>query len=356
MSENFITIHGDSRHIPLADETVQTIITSPPYWNLRQYRADDSQLGMEETPAAYVANLIAVLAECYRILKPDGTLWLNLGDTYAGSAHGWCNHTESGDGAFRRPYLREWGGRKPPGYISSRTADGLKPKDLIGIPWRVAFALQGYILMPISYGKAVCNAIDNNDLSYLRTLRAAIDLWTNLADLGFYLRSDIIWHKPNVKPENVKDRPTRDHEYVFLLTKKKRYYFDYEAIQEPSNWNGQSGKKNYRPNIAGSDGLFSLGMNSGGPTGKRHKRSVWSVATRKSKYAHYAVMPEKLVEPCILAGSKPGDIVFDPFGGSGTVAVTAAKLGRIGIMQELGQEYIDIAHRRYNEEVTHAND
>jgi site-specific DNA-methyltransferase (cytosine-N4-specific) len=244
----------------------QTAITSPPYWGLRDYGFSD-QIGSEENVDDYVEALVTVFGELKRVLKEDGTFWLNLGDSYT-----------SGGRKRRAPDKKN-----PARAMSYRppTPDGLKPKDLVGIPWRVAMALQ--------------------------------------AD-GWYLRSEIIWHKPNPHPESVKDRPTRAHETIFLLSKNERYYYDYEAAKEP-------------------------GVNGN----RRNRRSVWTVQTEPLSEAHFATFPTKLVEPCILAGSRRGDFVIDPFFGSGTTGVVAALHGRNFIGIELKPEYIEIAQNRLAE-------
>jgi site-specific DNA-methyltransferase (adenine-specific) len=246
----------------IPDQTVQCVVTSPPYWGLRDY-GHDGQLGLEPTPEAYVENMVAVFREVRRILKDDGVLWLNLGDSYASG------------------------------------------KQLVGIPWRVAFALQA-------------------------------DAW--------WLRQDIIWHKPNPMPESVTDRCTKAHEYVFILTKSSRYYFDNEAIAETALNAGKIGGS-----FAGRQGTADYQAQSGGVGSPaknyetRNKRSVWTIATKPFKGAHFAVMPESLCEPPILATSRPEDIVFDPFTGSGTVATVALRHGRNYLGIELNHDYTQIA-------------
>jgi DNA modification methylase len=276
------------------DGSVQCVVTSPPYWGLRDYGAD-GQLGLEATPDEYVANMVAVFREVRRVLADDGVLWLNLGDSYAGGGNG-------GGGSFdsERPGWSKHGPNKQ---------HGLKPKDLVGIPWRVAFALQ--------------------------------------AD-GWWLRQDIIWHKPNPMPESVTDRCTKSHEYVFMLTKSAKYYFDHEAIKEPAQTPPSTRDKHgegYQADYPKGD-RFSAGERVWGADGKRNKRSVWTIPTRPFRGAHFAVMPEALVEPCVLASSRPADTVFDPFTGSGTVAVVALRHGRNFVGTELNPEYATIAQNR----------
>jgi site-specific DNA-methyltransferase (cytosine-N4-specific) len=257
-----LVLEGDvSEALPLLpDASVQCIITSPPYWALRDYGIH-GQIGLESTLSAYVSRLTALFAELRRILKPDGTLWLNVGDGYTSGNRGW-----------RAP------DKKNPNRAMSVRPDnppGLKDKDLLGVPWRLAFALQGD---------------------------------------GWYLRSDIIWHKPNAMPESVKDRPTRSHEYIFLFTKEEQYHYDAGAILEESE-NGR----------------------------KRNRRTVWSIDTSPTKGSHIASFPAELVEPCVLAGTRPGDFVLDPFFGCGTVGLVCCRLDRRFIGIELNPEYVDQA-------------
>ena len=294
-------ITGDSLTV-LRDqksESVQTVITSPPYWGLRDYGHED-QLGLEKSPEEYVQNLVEVFAEVKRILKDDGTLWLNLGDSYSGSGKGPAgnlgkNHDE----------------RNLQSKHSAIVPEGLKPKDLIGIPWRVAFALQ--------------------------------------TD-GWYLRQDIIWAKPNPMPESVTDRCTKSHEYLFLLSKSARYYYDNEAIKERSvSVIGENTQIRFGGNKYGDSDDPKHATKSGNvyePQELRNKRDVWTIATQPFKGAHFAVMPEALVEPCVLAGSRLGDLVLDPFAGSGTVGAVATRNGRGFLGIELNPEYADLARSR----------
>ena len=264
--------HGDARDVlaQIPAESVHCIVTSPPYWGLRDYGID-GQLGLEPSPEEYCANMVKVFREVWRVLKPTGTVWLNLGDSYSG-----------GGGAHKpehaNPGLSKSAERNGVPTSERDVISGLKPKDLVGIPWRVAFALQ--------------------------------------AD-GWYLRSDIIWSKPNPMPESVTDRPTKAHEYVFLLTKSPRYYYDADAIREP---------------IYSEQG--------------RNKRSVWEIATQPYPEAHFATFPEKLVEPCILAGCPQDGVVLDPFVGSGTTLAVAQRLGRRSIGTDLSLAYLDLAVSR----------
>jgi DNA modification methylase len=291
---------GDVRDklLEIEEQSVQTVITSPPYWGLRDY-GNDGQIGLEQKPDEYVAQMVNVFREVWRVLRDDGTLWLNLGDSYA---QGKMGRDDSGDNG------RFGGQRLTP--KQRKAPDGFKPKDLVGIPWRVAFALQ--------------------------------------AD-GWYLRQDIIWAKPNPMPESVKDRCTKSHEYLFLLTKCYKYFFDNEAIKEPSVSNVGNAKIRFGGNKYGDSNDPKHATKSGNvwePTETRNKRDVWNIPTKPFKGAHFAVMPEALVEPCILAGSRENDLILDPFAGSGTVGVVAKRLNRNFVGVELNSEYAEIAEKR----------
>ena len=281
--------------------SVQTCVTSPPYWGLRDY-GHDGQIGLEPTPDEYVANIVEVFREVRRVLSDDGTLWLNLGDSYNGAAPNRSGQHGFKDGRSNRSAHHSVGG-----------VENLKPKDLVGIPWRVAFALQ--------------------------------------AD-GWWLRQDIIWAKPNPMPESVKDRCTKSHEYVFLLTKSERYLYDAAAIAEPAIHAGHvvkaSDPQTAKNAAKGKYGATAVGFTQHdtvvGDT--RNRRSVWNIATKPFKGAHFAVMPEALAEPCILAGSRPGEIALDPFSGSGTVGVVALRHDRNFIGIELNPDYAALAEAR----------
>lgn len=292
--------------------SIQTCVTSPPYFGLRDY-GHEGQIGLEETPDAYVAKLVEVFREVHRVLRDDGTLWLNLGDSYAGNGG---RGAQAGEMKNRAHGLQARSAR-------TRPVGDLKEKDLIGIPWMVAFALR--------------------------------------AD-GWYLRQGIVWHKPNPMPESVTDRFTKAHEDLFLLTKSSRYYFDHEAVKEEAktkpgaSWAERKEAGATRGNVAFGDnvgagtqrGVFgnNVSHNLGAANGKRNRRSVWTVTTRPYKGAHFATFPPALIEPCILAGSRPGDMVLDPFGGSGTTAGVALKYGRHAMLCELNQEYADLIPAR----------
>jgi site-specific DNA-methyltransferase (adenine-specific) len=261
-----VIFEGDAltvlRRIP--SSSVQCVVTSPPYWGLRDYRiADERGIGLEPTLTQFMNRLVAVFAEVKRVLKSDGTLWLNIGDGYTSGNRGW-----------RAPDKKN-----PARAMSIRpdTPNGLKPKDLLGLPWRLAFALQ---------------------------------------EDGWYLRTDIVWHKPNAMPESVRDRPTRAHEFLFLLAKSERYYFNYEAVMEPAGIR------------------------------RRRQRSVWNVNTQPLPEAHFATFPQKLVEPCVLAGSRSGDFILDPFFGAGTVGVVCMEHARRYIGIEINPRFVQIAAER----------
>lgn len=308
----------------LPDEHVQTVVTSPPYWGLRDYGIT-GQLGLEKTPEEYVQKMVEVFRGVRRVLREDGTLWLNLGDSYTRSSSSGnpASSTLAGTPNALRP------GCGPGKSIPV----GLKAKDLVGIPWRVAFALQ--------------------------------------AD-GWYLRSDIIWHKPNPMPESVTDRPTKSHEYLFLLSKSDQYHYDAEAIQEPAVCGakgslfhtGKTGQhqlgraQQVRPSVEKSG--FSGKTESMAHTGQnafravvdgRNKRTVWTVATQPYAGAHFATFPPKLIEPCILAWARVGGLVLDPFCGSGTTLAVAKELGRRAIGIELNEQYVRLATERLAQEV-----
>ena len=337
---NIQLLHGDCRQVlkTLPAESINWCVTSPPYWGLRDYGVD-GQIGLEDSPEAFVVEMVSVFHEVYRVLRPDGTCWLNLGDSY--SAHpgqrkttdkcGEKQKTNSASTGTPSRHVRRGSGRAD-GVVtadSPRNRDGAPPcglaaKNLIGIPWRVALALQ--------------------------------------AD-GWYLRQDIIWHKPNPMPESVTDRCTKAHEYVFLLSKSERYYFDQEAIKEPATgWNGSDfhdGRNaEVHPNVGKNRPSKKRGEFGGktadipsreafrAVTETRNKRSVWTVNTRPYKEAHFATFPPALITPMILAGCPSGGTVLDPFGGSGTTGEVAESLGRNSILIELNPAYIEIQGRR----------
>jgi len=308
ISKNMTLLVGDSLEMlqGLPDRSVQCCVTSPPYWGLRDY-GHEGQIGLEPTPEAYVAKMVEVFREVRRVLREDGTLWLNLGDSYArqaaddskkdptSQATGFANVIAAG--------CAKKGNNIPPA--------GLKPKDLIGIPWRVAFALQ--------------------------------------AD-GWWLRQDIIWAKPNPMPESVTDRCTKAHEYVFLLTKSERYFYDADAVSEAVA--ASSVERLSQTTLAiqgGSDrvpGKTNGPMKAVGGTSTRNRRSVWTITTKPYSEAHFATFPPELPRLCILAGSKLGDVILDPFGGSGTTAMVAIELGRTPVIIELNPEYARLIRQR----------
>ncbi|WP_446009788.1 DNA-methyltransferase [Candidatus Electrothrix sp.] len=263
--DDSLIIEGDALHAlrMLPAQSIQCVVTSPPYWGLRDYGID-GQIGLEDTLPQFLNHLVAIFNEVKRVLRDDGTLWLNIGDGYTSGNRGYRANDK----------------KNPARAMSVRpdTPEGLKPKDLQGIPWRLAFALQ---------------------------------------DDGWYLRSDIVWHKPNAMPESVKDRPTRAHEYLFMLTKSERYYYNYEDVKEK----GLNGKL-------------------------RNRRSVWNVNTKGFPGAHFATFPSQLILPCILASTKLDDYILDPFFGSGTVGVSCVEQQRKYIGIELNPEYVELAADR----------
>ena len=367
-TNNICTLYkSDSRTIPVPDKSIHTVVTSPPYWGLRDY-GTDKQIGLEPTPEEYCANMVAVFREIRRVLRDDGTVWLNLGDSYSSGSR-----TTTTNDSFRGDTLVN----------TTRTpvVEGVKPKDLIGIPWRVAFALQAS---------------------------------------GWYLRSDIIWSKPNPMPESVQDRPTKAHEYIFLLSKSQNYYYDADAIRESlaptsigrlqQNIEGQTGTTRANGGMKSNGNLKAVGDIELG----RNKRSVWEISTQPYPDAHFATYPEKLVEPCILAGTSEKGVcaecgkpwvrdteivgiperdtrdnrigvipgrdhasrmnskamekvekqfkgwkpvcscnadtvpatVLDPYVGSGTTLAVAQRLGRKGVGTDINDEYLELAQKR----------
>jgi DNA modification methylase len=274
----------------LPDNSIDCCVTSPPYYGLRDYGANE-QIGLEDTPEEYIDRLVGVFMEVYRVLKPTGTLWINIGDSY------W-----SGKG-YTRP--------------TDKKHEFIKPKDLIGIPWILAFALRRE---------------------------------------GWYLRQDIIWHKPNAMPESVKDRCGKSHEYIFLLSKSANYYFDKEAIQIPAKPNMNPAAYriggNKRTEVDTTDPIYRRNTDrTFTPTEKVNKRDVWSVPTKPNKENHFAVFPDTLIVDCIKAGCPEGGVVLDPFMGSGTTAIVARKLYRNYIGFELNPEYVAISNDKINREL-----
>ncbi len=331
---DFVLHQGDCLEVlrELPSESVHCCVTSPPYWGLRDY-GHEGQIGLEQTPDEYVAQMVNVFGELRRVLREDGTLWLNLGDSYSHGGNG-SRDPEKWPKQSRNDHR-----------VEHRNTAGGKPKDMVGIPWRVAFALQ--------------------------------------AD-GWWLRSDIIWAKPNPMPESVTDRPTKAHEYVFLLTKSSRYFYDSDAIAEPATWYGPNGRPKSGPHAgqmharaanptwkerkaAGAtrgnvafDGNVGAGTQRGvhgdgvshdlGNGLTRNARSVWEIQTMQFADAHFATFPEELPRRCIAAGSPAGGTVLDPFMGSGTTAKVARDLGRRSIGIELNPDYCELAARRLSQQ------
>jgi DNA modification methylase len=321
-----IIVQGDALESLHAfpDQSINCCVTSPPYWGLRDYGVA-GQLGLEPTPQEYVEKMVAVFREVRRVLRDDGTLWLNLGDSYAANRSYQVNSTKGGP---------KHGPGQAVGGKGSQVPIGYKPKDLIGIPWRVAFALQ--------------------------------------AD-GWYLRQDIIWAKPNPMPESVRDRCTKSHEYIFLLAKSERYYFDCDAIKTPAK---ESSISRLAQNVDNQQGSPVPGKTNGpmkavfGGRNKHaghghhghedqgaylkngvNKRDVWTVAFKPLKEAHFATFPPDLIEPCVLAGCPAGGTVLDPFGGAGTTGLVAQRHARQAVLLELNPAYVDLTVKRIAGEV-----
>lgn len=305
--------HGDAEAIlnQLAAESAQCIVTSPPFWALRDYGVD-GQIGLEPTPEAWCERLVAVFRACRRVLRDDGVLWLEVGDTYVAGQGG--RQTAAGempavplaqDGGIGTGDAGSWQSGATAKMTPARGTTDLKPKDLTGTPWMLAFALR--------------------------------------AD-GWYLRADVIWHRPNPMPESVTDRPTKAHSYVFLLTKSARYFYDADAIREHRLFAGT----NATSRKPGHDDATVRGGSrfAGEVPAARNARSVWSIATEPTPFAHFATFPQALVERCIKAGSREGDTVLDPFMGSGTTALVARRLGRNAVGIELNEDYLRIAAKR----------
>jgi DNA modification methylase len=305
-------IVGNNSHTikNLADKSIQTVVTSPPYWGLRDY-GDENQIGLETTPQEFIEQLCLVFDEVWRVLKDDGTIWVNLGDSYAGSGAGGGGNRKGNEHGQHDAFVEI--GRPA-------TPNGLKAKDLVGIPWRFAFAMQAR---------------------------------------GWYLRQDIIWAKPNPMPESVTDRCTKSHEYIFLLTKNSRYYYDNEAVREPikETTNGKTGVRRSGDSKTRSREHWGVPHDPQNVIVEydeikgANKRSVWNVNTKPYKDAHFATYPPELITPCILAGSREGDTVLDPFSGSGTTGEVALQNGRNYIGLELNPEYAKLSERRLTEAV-----
>jgi DNA modification methylase len=329
---------SDRAHIRIGDclewmrslpaESVHCVVTSPPYWGLRDYGVD-GQLGLESSPAEYIAKLVEIMREVRRVLRRDGTLWLNLGDTYIGGRNGGIGASSITSQRNQLAARQAWvasGGR------THRAVDGLKPKDLVGIPWRVALALQ--------------------------------------AD-GWWLRSDIVWHKPSPMPESVRDRPSRAHEYMFLLTRSESYYYDADAIRTPLRdktytAHGAPPRKSKGTDALGRVAAHNIARDcpdrkprvdaAGEPVGANARDvwrldqieapDVWTIAQEPYPHSHFATFPRALVEPCVLAGSPVGGLVLDPFAGSGTVGEVALLLGRRALLLELNPAYRPLIERR----------
>ena len=294
-------LFGDCREtLNQFDEKARVCVTSPPYYGLRDYGGEDNQIGQEQTPEEYVEEMVKVFRLVRDNLTDDGTLWLNIGDSYYNYRKDGCIPKQTFSNS--RQDLPITTPRR------SNKLEGLKEKDLIGIPWMLAFALR--------------------------------------AD-GWYLRQDIIWHKPNPMPESVKDRCTKSHEYIFLLSKNKNYYYDNEAIKEPAKDWGTRDRSKGKYHNKGTGLQPHSGLTKSYP--KKNKRSVWSITNKPYKGSHFATFPPDLIEPCILAGSQQNDIILDPFMGSGTTAMVAKNLGRYYIGCELHEDYGNLIKNRIGE-------
>ena len=291
-------LYGDCRTtIPTITEPIQMCVTSPPYYGLRDYGGEDKQIGQEGSPEEFVDQLVEVFKKVRDVMVDDGTLWVNMGDTY---------YNYRSDGNYPKQTVSKTN-QDLPNFSPARgnKLKGLKSKDLIGVPWLLAFALR-------------------KD--------------------GWYLRQDIIWHKPNPMPESVKDRCTKSHEYIFLLSKSKNYYYDNEAIKEPAKDWGTRDRTNGKYHNKGTGLQPHSGLSKSYPT--KNKRSVWTVTSKPYKEAHFATYPPDLIEPCIKAGSKKGDIILDPFMGSGTTAMVSKQLDRHFIGCELHETYKTLINGR----------
>ncbi len=300
-----VLIQADARALPLPDDYVQAVVTSPPYWGLRNY-GSNGQIGLEATPEAYVDHIVAAFREIHRVLRTDGVVWLNLGDTYATGGGAVGRAPGGGDQGAR--FIRAGMINTQPNRMK---LPGLKSKELIGIPWRVAFALQ--------------------------------------AD-GWYLRQDIIWHKPNPMPESVTDRCTKAHEYLFLLTKSEQYYWNKAAMQEPATGR-DPGNRSHKyvtayEQSSTEEHRTKANLVAVGPRETRNKRSVWTVSPHPYKGAHFATFPPELIRPCVRAGCPAGGLVLDPFGGSGTTAQVCLEEGRGAVLLELNPEYAPLIRER----------
>ena len=296
-------LFGDCREtLKEFDGKARMCVTSPPYYGLRDYGGEEDQIGQEQTPEEYVEAMVDVFRKVRDVLTDDGTLWLNIGDSYYNYRPGKGQSYPKQSVSKTKQDLPDKCNKR------GNKLDGLKEKDLIGIPWMLAFALR--------------------------------------AD-GWYLRQDIIWHKPNPMPESVRDRCTKSHEYIFLFSKNKKYFYDNEAIKEPAKDWGTRNRSNGKYHNEGTGLQPHSGLEKSYPT--KNKRSVWSVTNKPYKGSHFAVFPPDLIEPCIKAGSEEGDVVLDPFMGSGTTAVVSKSLGRHYIGCELHEEYGKLIQKRLSE-------
>lgn len=320
--EQWRILVGDCREVlrALPPESVQACVTSPPYWSMRDYGAT-GQIGLDVSPHDYVQTMADVFDDLARVLRPDGTLWLNLGDTYAQGGRGGIGTSSrlNGSGYVLDESRKAMAAR---GEHFRKAPTGWKTKDLLGLPWRVALALQ---------------------------------------ERGWFLRADIIWHKPAPVPESVRDRPTKAHEYVFLLSRRAKYFYDADAISEPvANPDENTPEDRARAysrkrQVTPRQRQLALGRAPLHPLDRRNARSVWTVPSSPSGVEHFAVMPIDLARRCVLAGCPAGGIVIDPFAGAGTTGVAATRSGRRFLGIELNQQYAEIARRRIVEDAPLVN-
>lgn len=304
---SFEVINGDALSAlqGLEKSSFNACITSPPYYRLRDYGVD-GQIGLEGTAEEYIARLVAVFAEVRRVLRDDGTLWVVIGDSYSGSGKGAAKYEKTGT-----MQTNNQGSIGCPSIAGVGSGDGCKPKDMIGIPWKLAFALR---------------------------------------DDGWYLRQDIIWAKPNPMPESVTDRCTKSHEHVFMFTKRPHYRYFADAIKEDAVYADCGTTSAPRGSFGGKRHAHSdfkhISESFRAIRQKRNKRDVWNIATRPFTGAHFATFPEELVKNCLLASTQTGDVVLDPFGGSGTVGKVAVEMGRKAVLVELNPDYCSMARKR----------
>lgn len=323
----------------LADNSVDLIVTSPPYWGLRDYGVD-GQIGLEPDFNDFLKVMSLIFAECHRVLKPEGNLYVNMGDSYAGSGKGtWANKDKQ-----KETYVPEVGG------AHLKCKSDLPAKNLIGQPWRLAFALQGFAVMPFKtiseYADMLAEARHIQDWSVVELVESLMRKWVFLDELSKFgwLREDIIWHKNTCTPESVTDRCTRTHEYIFHFTKSSSYYF--EQMLEPATSYDTNIRNRDITKLNNTPGRTRMGGLTRNDYEFRNKRSVWTVSTERMPEAHFATFPKDLISPIVQAACPQGGLVLDIFGGSGTTAVVAELFQRQWLLFELNPSYCDIAQRR----------